>query len=329
MAELLKLYNTHLVPAINSLLDLGSLTLQWKDMWIDGTAYVDALTMEGDIEMSDNDIVSMGRINGFDNNLYIDMATTGQITFFSNAGGAPFSTPNFNFQGNGYFASNFGFGSTGQLLFRDTALYINSNDDGHLDFTADGSFDFNTTADTDITLNFTGTTNSGILMWMEDEDYFRSLDDLFLDDQQKVFFRDTDTFIHAPSVGVLKLDALTQIILDAPISAVSHSFTTTGTMDAKGYKCNVVTATSHYYPTGADDVIIMNPTGVGKWVYLPSAVGLARKVLTIKAHDLQSGETVTVDPISGQTIDGANSYLLNSDYGKVTIVSDGSNWFTI
>ena len=329
MAELCKIYNTYVGPAINSLLDLGSVTFQWKDMWIDGTAYVDALTMEGDIEMSDNDIVSMGRINGYDNNLYIDMATTGQITFYSNAGGAPFSTPNFNFTGNGYFSSHLGFGTTAQLQFRDTALYINSNDDGHLDFTADFSFDFNTTADTDITLNFTGTTNSGIMMWMEDEDYFRFQDDIFLDDQQKLYFRDTATFIHSPSSGYLKLDALTEIILDAPINANSHSFTTTGKMDAKGYKVNVVTSSTHYYPTATDDVIIMNPTGVGKFVYLPSAVGLARKVLTIKAHDLQSGETVTLSSSSGQTIDGSSTYLINTDYGKVTIVSDGSNWFTI
>jgi hypothetical protein len=40
-----------------------------------------------------------------------------------------------------------------------------------LEFTA-GSYTFKVPADTDIALNFTGTTNSGVLTWMEDEDYF-------------------------------------------------------------------------------------------------------------------------------------------------------------
>ena len=44
-----------------------------------------------------------------------------------------------------------------------------------LEFTA-GSYTFNVPADTDIALNFTGTTNSGVLTWMEDEDYFKFSD---------------------------------------------------------------------------------------------------------------------------------------------------------
>ncbi|MEE9365882.1 MAG: hypothetical protein V3W44_04260 [Dehalococcoidales bacterium] len=37
------------------------------------------------------------------------------------------------------------------------------------------------TADTDITITFAGTTNSGVFKWMEDEDYFEFSDDLLLD----------------------------------------------------------------------------------------------------------------------------------------------------
>jgi len=43
------------------------------------------------------------------------------------------------------------------------------------------SFTFaNGKADTDLTFNFTGTTNSGVLTWMEDEDYFKFSDDIFM-----------------------------------------------------------------------------------------------------------------------------------------------------
>jgi len=39
-------------------------------------------------------------------------------------------------------------------------------------YSSGGIFDWNAAADTDITFNFIGTTNSGVMKWMEDEDYF-------------------------------------------------------------------------------------------------------------------------------------------------------------
>jgi len=58
-----------------------------------------------------------------------------------------------------------------------TDSYINNNT-GNLKIGSDnGIFDFRTdTADTDLTFNFLGTTNSGVLAWMEDEDYFKFSD---------------------------------------------------------------------------------------------------------------------------------------------------------
>jgi hypothetical protein len=44
-----------------------------------------------------------------------------------------------------------------------------------------GSFYFKPAANTDMAVNFFGTTTSGLFTWMEDEDYFKFADDLFLD----------------------------------------------------------------------------------------------------------------------------------------------------
>ena len=329
MSETLLIYSNRVIPSINSLLDLGEDDFEFKDIWIDGTAYLDAIEMHGDIEMSDNDIISMGRINGAANDTFIDMATIGVMLIQGGGGGTPFSTPPIDVSGSVFFDSDIGLDTDKKIQFRDTALYINSSADGYLDFVADYAFQFTSTADTDITINFSGTTNSGILQWMEDEDYFRLHDDLFLDDQQKLFLRDTDIFIHSPNDGELLLRADTQITLNAPINANSHSFITTGTLSAHGYSVNVVEATEDYFPEIDDDVIIMNPTGVGRFVYLPSATVRNGKVYVIKAQDFQSGETVTLSTSSGETIDGESTYPVNSDYGTVTIVSDGNNWFTI
>ena len=49
-----------------------------------------------------------------------------------------------------------------------------------------GTVNFNGGTNTDITFNFTGTTNSGVLYWMEDEDYFKFNDDIFINDAENI-----------------------------------------------------------------------------------------------------------------------------------------------
>lgn len=69
----------------------------------------------------------------------------------------------------------------------------------------------NVTADNDITVNFTGTSNSGVLKWMEDEDYFEFSDDLLLATTEKVQFRDTAIYINSTNDGYMDLVADTGI----------------------------------------------------------------------------------------------------------------------
>jgi hypothetical protein len=105
------------------------------------------------------------------------------------------------------------FSTDNKIYFRDTAISINSNDDGHLDLAADISIDLNTGADTDLVLNFAGTTNSGVLTWMEDEDYFKVGDEILMDSIEKINFRDTaigiysqaDTFLDIFADGAVRI----------------------------------------------------------------------------------------------------------------------------
>lgn len=50
--------------------------------------------------------------------------------------------------------------------------------------TTDNAFEYRVSADTDITMNFIGTTNSGQYLWMEDEDYFQFNDDIFVGSEE-------------------------------------------------------------------------------------------------------------------------------------------------
>lgn len=67
-----------------------------------------------------------------------------------------------------------------ELQFRATTQYINSQAAGYLDYTALTSHRFRMNgADTDVLMEFIGTTNSGQFKWMEDEDRFEFLDEVY------------------------------------------------------------------------------------------------------------------------------------------------------
>ena len=60
---------------------------------------------------------------------------------------------------------------------------------------------YGTGADTDIVLTFNGNTKDGVLTWMEDEDYFKFDDDIFLPLNEKMYFAETDTYIQGYSAA--------------------------------------------------------------------------------------------------------------------------------
>jgi hypothetical protein len=63
--------------------------------------------------------------------------------------------------------------------------YIDSLSDGYLDYSVTTAHRFNmSTADTDVRMEFVGTSNSGLFEWMEDEDYFQFADDIFVGSEE-------------------------------------------------------------------------------------------------------------------------------------------------
>lgn len=100
------------------------------------------------------------------------------------------------------------------------------------------------------------------------------------------------------------------------------------TVKANGYYENVTLVTTATYSILATDSFVkVTAPGGGSLVTLPSAVGISGRNYTIKAVN-GATNTTTVDTSLGQTIDGAASVSLSSDFAGVTVVSDGSNWLT-
>ena len=93
---------------------------------------------------------------------------------------------------------------TGIKTFADKIAFTQSDLNEFIDSEADGFLDYSVTtahrfrmsvADTDVRLEFIGTTNSGLLEWKEDEDFFEFSDDILMASSEKIFFIDTANFI--------------------------------------------------------------------------------------------------------------------------------------
>jgi hypothetical protein len=90
-----------------------------------------------------------------------------------------------------------------------------------------GTLNLNAGIDTDLIINFTGTTNSGLLNWMEDEDYFKYSDGILMNSTEELFFNATTEYIKSANAGYLDLGANTGIRLN---QATSTAYQLTSTL---------------------------------------------------------------------------------------------------
>jgi hypothetical protein len=108
--------------------------------------------------------------------------------------------------------------------------------------------------------------------------------------------------------------------------SVASDGTLTGTFPAGAAAAPVVTTvTGATTLSDSNDYVIANAAGGAFTVTLPTAVGRTGKGFVVKR--LNSGaNNVTVGTTSSQTIDGATTRVLTSQYELVGVISDGSNW---
>lgn len=85
-------------------------------------------------------------------------------------------------------------------------------------------------------------------------------------------------------------------------------------------------ASTTYAILSTDEVIKVNASGGSFTVTLPTAVGNNGKKFTIKRMDQTLANAVTIATTSSQTIDGATTRKLMTQYEEFTVVSDNSNW---
>jgi hypothetical protein len=155
----------------------------------------------------------------------------GQTTFGSGAAGQDYTCTFTGETNSGEFKwmedeNYFRFANTiltiGQFIADSDSNGITLGDDQDISLYSNGAgtlWIFPNAADTDTTVNFYGTTNSGQFKWMEDENYFQYADDILMDSTKMIQFRDTAIHIKSIDDGHLDLTADTQIDLNGPTLA--------------------------------------------------------------------------------------------------------------
>ncbi len=86
--------------------------------------------------------------------------------------------------------------------------------------------------------------------------------------------------------------------------------------------------TADYTLLSTDGTIGVDASGGAITITLLSAVGLAGRSYNIKALDV-SGGNITINTTSSQTIDGALTQTLNTQWDNITVQSTGTNWIII
>ena len=82
----------------------------------------------------------------------------------------------------------------------------------------------------------------------------------------------------------------------------------------------------------SDDVVHVTYTGTGAVtsLTLPTAQVVDGRTIVIKDAGGNAGtNNITIDTQGAETIDGAATSVINTDYDSVTLYCDGTNWFII
>ena len=80
--------------------------------------------------------------------------------------------------------------------------------------------------------------------------------------------------------------------------------------------------------TTSDYAILANSTAVAISVTLPAASTVTGRIFFIKRVNA-GANSVAVNPVGGETIDGGPFHSLTAQWARIEIISNGSAWFII
>ena len=88
---------------------------------------------------------------------------------------------------------------------------------------------------------------------------------------------------------------------------------------------SILFKSTSYALAPTDDVVLFTTGSSALAGTLPTAVGIAGKTLILKKVDAGTG-AVTVGTTSSQMMDADHTFLLSTQWQRLKVFSDGSNW---
>ena len=111
-------------------------------------------------------------------------------------------------------------------------------------------------------------------------------------------------------------------------NAADSAWVTLWTISSGPTALTVTTITATSATATAGGMFLLDASSNNVTLNLDPATGLSGQVLYIKRID-GTGNTVTIDPDASETIDGATTQTLASQYDSLTLVSDGTSFHII
>lgn len=138
-------------------------------------------------------------------------------------------------------------------------------------------------------------------------------------------------FPFLPSILTEVMHMPSNATLDANVTVTGTVTAESGLVSQAGFATgSITTTTSAYTALVTDAVILANAIGGAFTVTLPDATQYGEGFAVGQRYTLKkidsSVNNITVATTAGQTIDGASTYTLSSQYQNVTVLFDGSNW---
>jgi hypothetical protein len=90
----------------------------------------------------------------------------------------------------------------------------------------------------------------------------------------------------------------------------------------------ITSTESNLILTDAHYTVLVNASGGSRTITLPSASGIDGRIYVVKKTD-SSTNVVVIQPQTGQTIDGASSISLSTQYATVMLQAYGGNWYIV
>jgi hypothetical protein len=190
-------------------------------------------------------------------------------------------------------------------------LYVKSSD-SLLYFKTDGGTEYDLTATGGGSIDGSGAATR-IAIWSDT--------DTLTSDTTLTFDTTTETLtVGGPIIGTSSLQIDQDATIDGTVS-VGESLSV-----LEGVIFGVTTLSADTTLSSVHHTVLVSASGAARTITLPAAGSHTGRIYKIKKIDA-TANTVTIDANGSETIDGATTYVISAQYGSVTVVSDGTNWF--